>query len=155
MEIDESNLSGETKPSRKVVHMMPSGAIPVVDRKNIAFMGTLVRFDRTSSTIKRFLDDRCGHGRGVVIGTAKDTEFGSIWSMMQEVENKKTPLQNRMELLGKQLSILSFGIIGFISVIGLIQGREWLDTFTIAGLFTHCNGRAYKWISITCCSSYS
>ena len=117
LEIDESNLSGETTPSRKTTQAIMQASIPVIERKNIAFMGTLVR---------------AGHGRGLVVGTGKQTEFGSIWSMMQEVEEKKTPLQLRMDQLGKQLSLLSFGVIGVISLIGLLQGREWLDTFTIA-----------------------
>lgn len=59
---------------------------------------------------------------------------------MQEVEDKKTPLQMRMEQLGKQLSLLSFGIISVISIIGLFQGRGWMDTFTVAGsCFVHYN----------------
>jgi hypothetical protein len=50
---------------------------------------------------------RNGHGLGVVVATARGTEFGSIWGMMKDVESKKTPLQLKMEQLGKQLSLLS------------------------------------------------
>ncbi|CAO3589634.1 unnamed protein product [Absidia cylindrospora] len=86
------------------------------ERDNIAFMGTLVRN---------------GHGTGVVVATGKSTEFGHVFELMQEVEVRKTPLQVSMNELGKQLSIFSFGVIGVIVVIGLLQKRSWLEMFTI------------------------
>jgi Ca2+-transporting ATPase len=52
-----------------------------------------------------------------------------------QVEDRKTPLQLSMNELGKQLSYLSFGIIGLIVIIGLIQGLPWLEMFTIGGKF--------------------
>ncbi|CAJ0576117.1 unnamed protein product, partial [Mesorhabditis spiculigera] len=83
---------------------------------NIAFMGTLV----------------CsGRGSGLVISTATHSKFGEVLKMMQEQESPKTPLQNSMDHLGKQLSIYSFGVIGVIFVIGLVQGHNVLDMFTI------------------------
>ncbi|KIR59640.1 calcium-transporting P-type ATPase, PMR1-type [Cryptococcus bacillisporus CA1873] len=82
----------------------------------MAFMGTLVR---------------SGNGSGIVVGTGKDTEFGVIFSMMQDVEEKRTPLQLDMDDLAKQLSIFSFIVIGFIVLIGVIQKRDWLEMFTI------------------------
>ena len=53
--------------------------------------------------------------------------------MMQDVEERRTPLQNNMDELAKKLSILSFGIIGVICLIGIFQHRPWLDMFTIGG----------------------
>lgn len=50
---------------------------------------------------------RNGNGMGCVVGTGGNTEFGRIWTMMKDVEDKKTPLQLKMEQLGKHLSILS------------------------------------------------
>lgn len=85
---------------------------------------------------KRFI----GNGSGIVVGTGKDTEFGVIFSMMQDVEEKRTPLQLDMDNLAKQLSIVSFIVIGFIVLIGVIQKRDWLEMFTIGGespLYTH------------------
>ena len=52
---------------------------------------------------------------------------------MQEVEEKRTPLQLSMDELAKKLSIISFGIIGVICILGVIQHRSWLDMFTIGG----------------------
>jgi len=53
--------------------------------------------------------------------------------MMQDVEERRTPLQNSMDELAKKLSMLSFGIIGIICLIGVFQHRPWLEMFTIGG----------------------
>ena len=73
-----------------------------------------------------------GHGKGVVICTGENSEFGEIFKMMQSEEAPKTPLQKSMDTLGKQLSFYSFAIIGFIMFIGYLQGRDWLEMFTIS-----------------------
>ncbi|GJE98186.1 calcium-transporting ATPase [Phanerochaete sordida] len=130
LEIDESSLTGETTARRKdsetclaangYANGAPNGIVhePVAlaDRSCIAYMGTLVRN---------------GRGSGVVIATGTQTEFGIIFSMMQDVEEKRTPLQLSMDELAKKLSILSFGVIGVICVIGVLQSRPWLEMFTI------------------------
>ena len=59
-----------------------------------------------------------GNGVGIVVATGEKTEFGQVFLMMKEIEDKKTPLQVKMDDLGKKLSIMSFGIIGLIFVIG-------------------------------------
>ncbi|VVT45916.1 uncharacterized protein SAPINGB_P000955 [Magnusiomyces paraingens] len=139
LEIDESNLTGETEPvfkhsdaitpesvnaaagaaagSSSSYAAASSFAIPVGKRYNIAYMGTLV----------------CGgKGSGIVVGTAKETEFGAVFEMMKDVEVPKTPLQTSMDQLGKELSMISFGVIGLICLVGIIQGRSWLEMFTIS-----------------------
>lgn len=117
--VDESNLTGENVPVRKLTEpvQIKGAIIPVSDRSSIAFMGTLVRN---------------GHGSGVVIGTNEKTEFGSVFQMMSQIEKPKTPLQQAMDKLGQQLSLFSFIIIGVICLIGIIQGRSWLDMFQIS-----------------------
>ncbi|KAI0919162.1 hypothetical protein AcV5_002148 [Taiwanofungus camphoratus] len=139
LEIDESSLTGETNARRKdaepckpvSVSGMPGSAfvnghanghvaagepVALADRTCIAYMGTLVRN---------------GRGTGIVIATGTQTEFGVIFSMMQDVEEKRTPLQLSMDELAKKLSVISFGIIGVICIIGVLQQRAWLDMFTI------------------------
>ncbi|KZT27144.1 calcium-transporting P [Neolentinus lepideus HHB14362 ss-1] len=125
LEIDESSLTGETTSRRKDAEtcMHANGgaigaaeAAALAERTCIAYMGTLVKN---------------GRGSGVVIATGKDTEFGVIFSMMEDVEERRTPLQLKMDELAKQLSILSFGVIGIICVIGVLQRRPWLEMFTI------------------------
>lgn len=115
--IDESNLTGETKPAKKNADIVMGPNTSINERSNIAFMGTLVRE---------------GHGSGIVIATSKDTAFGSVFDMMSSIEKPKTPLQNAMDKLGGQLSAFSFAVIGVIGVIGLIQGRSWLDVFQVS-----------------------
>lgn len=70
LEIDESSLTGETMPRRKTHEACVGVEVPMADRACIGFMGTLVRN---------------GRGKGVVIATGKQTEFGVIFSMMQDV----------------------------------------------------------------------
>ncbi|EXJ93235.1 Ca2+-transporting ATPase [Capronia epimyces CBS 606.96] len=135
--IDESNLTGENEPVEKNATALdkaplrseqhgtpePLNAAGTVgadvrlnEQHNIAFMGTLVR---------------SGHGEGIVIATGGNTEFGTISLSLQEIEAPRTPLQQSMDLLGKQLSYMSFVVIGIIMIIGLLQGRKPLDLFTI------------------------
>lgn len=143
--IDESNLTGENEPvikfsaalhhhhhrnlqapkaispPRSPFYDAPaSGAVGadvrLNEQHNIAFMGTLVR---------------SGYGQGIVISTGARTEFGSISASLQEIESPRTPLQLSMDRLGQELSYISFGVIGLIVVIGLLQGRKLLEMFTI------------------------
>uniref|UniRef100_T1J4W7 Calcium-transporting ATPase n=1 Tax=Strigamia maritima TaxID=126957 RepID=T1J4W7_STRMM len=115
--IDESSFTGETEPAVKITNAITHGKLNgISSRKNIAFMGTLVRN---------------GNGKGIVINDAENSEFGDVFKMMQSEESPKTPLQKSMDTLGKQLSFYSFGIIGFIMFMGWLQGRPILDMFNI------------------------
>ncbi|XP_075225467.1 secretory pathway calcium atpase isoform X2 [Lycorma delicatula] len=113
--IDESSFTGETEPSTKLTApiLKTNGHTSM---KNIAFMGTLVR---------------CGNGKGIVVNTGEKSEFGEVFKLMQAEEAPKTPLQKSMDILGTQLSLYSFCIIGLIMVLGWLQGRPVLDMFTI------------------------
>lgn len=143
LSIDESNLTGENEPSVKYTNALdrlllsakshvgsrppsPSYAseatgtvgadINLNDQKNIAFMGTLVR---------------SGYGQGIVIATGVHTRFGGISASLQGIESPRTPLQLSMDRLGQELSYMSFAVIGLIMVIGVLQGRQLLEMFTI------------------------
>lgn len=122
LSIDESSLTGETEPVHKSAKHISAesysgSVIPVADRTCIAYMGTLVKE---------------GHGKGIVVGTGKNTSFGAVFEMMNNIEKPKTPLQHSMDKLGKDLSLCSFVIIGFICLIGILQGRSWLEMFQIS-----------------------
>lgn len=115
LQVDESSFTGEMEPRHKHAKALKNDSITEhVD--NVVYMGTLVR---------------SGHGKGVVIGTGANTRFGEVFKMMQSEESPKTPLQNSMDHLGTQLSFYSFGVIGVIFLIGLFQGRDILEMFTI------------------------
>ncbi|KHO00030.1 calcium-transporting ATPase type 2C member 1 [Metarhizium album ARSEF 1941] len=138
--IDASNLTGETEPvrvtaearTRKVnIHGLNHLQLPQPpalgsgghhgdsdsDTHNIAFMGTLV----TS-----------GHGRGIVFATGGSTHFGTIATSVSGTESPRSPLQLSMDELGTQLSKASFVVIGLISLIGWLQGKNLLEIFTIS-----------------------
>lgn len=123
--IDESNLTGETEPvhkstkavSRDSFNDQPNSIVPVAERTNIAYMGTLVKE---------------GNGRGIVVGTGRETSFGTVFEMMSSIEKPKTPLQLTMDKLGKDLSLVSFIVIGIICLLGILQGRSWLEMFQIS-----------------------
>lgn len=116
--VDESTLTGETDPREKI-----SGPLPDLKEDcdlaaiaNVVYMGTLV----------------CsGHATVVVIGTAADTEFGKAFEEMKDIENRRSPLQTKMDELGQKLSIFSMGIIVCIGVIGMLQGKSFLAMFNI------------------------
>uniref|UniRef100_A0A0C9RCC7 Calcium-transporting ATPase n=1 Tax=Fopius arisanus TaxID=64838 RepID=A0A0C9RCC7_9HYME len=114
--IDESSFTGETEPSRKSTSpLLKSNGH--TSKKNIAFMGTLVR---------------CGNGKGIVINTGEKSEFGEVFTMMMAEEAPKTPLQRSMDILGAQLSSYSFCIIAFIMMLGWIQKKAFLEMLTIS-----------------------
>lgn len=117
LEVDESNLTGETLPVVKHTSAIKNAHLhPIAERKNIIYMGTLVR---------------AGRGRAVVFGTGSRTEFGLVFDVMHKVEERKTPLQNSMDTLGKHLSIFSIGVIAVIVVVGILQGKGLLSMLQI------------------------
>uniref|UniRef100_A0A672MFC8 Calcium-transporting ATPase n=1 Tax=Sinocyclocheilus grahami TaxID=75366 RepID=A0A672MFC8_SINGR len=120
LSVDESSLTGETTPCTKTSTPQPAATNgDITSRSNIAFMGTLVR---------------CGKAKGIVVGTGENSEFGEVFKMMQAEEAPKTPLQKSMDLLGKQLSLYSFGIIGVIMMVGWLQGKYILDILAVAAI---------------------
>ena len=72
-----------------------------------------------------------GTVRAVVVGTGADTEFGAISASLAEIESPRTPLQLSMDRLGKELSYMSFGVIGLIILVGLYRGMAFLELFQI------------------------
>ncbi|NXA35034.1 AT2C2 ATPase, partial [Eudromia elegans] len=113
--VDESSFTGEAEPCNKTESVVPEAG-DITTLSNVVFMGTLVRY---------------GKGKGVVIGTGENSQFGEVFKMMQAEETPKTPLQKSMDRLGKQLTLFSFGIIGLIMLIGWLQGKHLLSMFTI------------------------
>ena len=118
LSVDESSLTGEQEPREKTVAALPDLAddTEISARANMVFMGTLV----------------CsGHALAVVTATALATEFGKTFQEMKDIENRRTPLQIKMDELGKKLSVFSFGIIGCIGALGMFQGKTFMSMFNI------------------------
>lgn len=118
LQIEESALTGESVPSDKNaqdLHENPKTSIG--DRSNMAFMSTLVTY---------------GRGEGVVVSTAMDTEMGKIAEALGEDVDEMTPLQKRLDELGRVLGFLAIGICVVIFGIALIQGRDLFEMFLTA-----------------------
>lgn len=117
LRVEEAALTGESVPVQKDATIRLEADIPLGDRKNTAFMGTLVNY---------------GRGRGVVVATGMHTQIGLIAEMLQSVEEEETPLQKRLDQLGKTLGWAALAICALVFLIGWLRGHELLDMFMIA-----------------------
>ncbi|HEY9121502.1 MAG TPA: cation-translocating P-type ATPase [Brevefilum sp.] len=126
LRIDEASLTGESVPVEKNAQSRLEKDIPLGDRKNTAFSGTLVNY---------------GRGKGVVVSTGMNTQLGMIATMLQQVEDEQTPLQQRLDQLGKVLGWGSLIVCGLVFVIGVVRyalqpgaanffSAEALETYT-------------------------
>lgn len=117
LQVEESALTGESVPSEKDASLILDPKIPIGDRKNLAFMSSLVTY---------------GRGVGVVVATGMNTEVGKIAGIINNEQQEKTPLEIRLNQLGKVLGKLAIGICIFIFIIGVLQGRDWIEMFLIS-----------------------
>ena len=118
LQIEESALTGESVPSTKDADDIHADSkTPIGDKTNMAFMSTLVTY---------------GRGEGVVVATAMETEIGTIAKILDEDNDELTPLQKRLEELGKVLGYLCIGICVLIFGIALLQGRNLFEMFLTA-----------------------
>ncbi len=117
LQIEESALTGESVPSAKDASLLLNHKTPLGDRDNMAYMSSLVTY---------------GRGAGVVIATGMDTEVGKIAGIINKEETVKTPLEIRLNELGKVLGKLAIGICVFIFIIGIVQGRDLTEMFLIS-----------------------
>lgn len=118
LQIEESALTGESVSSNKDASaLFHDPKTPIGDKANMAFMSTLVTY---------------GRGEGVVIATSMDTEIGKIASILESDSEEMTPLQKRLDELGRILGFLAIGICVLIFVIALIQKRDLFEMFLTA-----------------------
>jgi len=115
LRVEEASLTGESLPVQKNAAKVLEKNVPLGDRKNTSFMGTLVSY---------------GRGRGVVTSTGMHTQLGLIATMLESVETEETPLQRRLDQLGRTLSIGALILVAVVFIVALINYTE------IGGLFT-------------------
>ncbi|MBM2831470.1 MAG: cation-translocating P-type ATPase, partial [Dehalococcoidia bacterium] len=108
---DEAPLTGESVPVEKKVGAVP-GAPPLGDRRNTVYMGTAVTY---------------GRGSALVVATGMTTEFGKIAGMLQQVEDKQTPLQVNLDRIGKWLGSACLAISALVALLGILRGRPTLE----------------------------
>ena len=126
LKIEEAALTGESVPVNKLVDALnlraEGGDIPLGDRKNMCYMGSTVVY---------------GRGKAVITETGMDTEMGKIAGALAAAEEEETPLQKKLNSLGKTLSFLVLGICVFIFAFNLLMAGDFhleaiLSTFMVA-----------------------
>ncbi|ATH91367.1 calcium-translocating P-type ATPase, SERCA-type [Bacillus glycinifermentans] len=118
LEIEESALTGESLPVSKQSERFQASDVSLGDLKNMAFMGTLVTR---------------GSGIGIVIGTGMNSAMGKIADMLESAGNAATPLQRRLEELGKILIVAALLLTLLVVVAGVVRGHDLYSMF-LAGV---------------------
>jgi Ca2+-transporting ATPase len=121
LKVEEASLTGESLAVEKDAGIVLESKVPIGDRRNTVFMGTLISY---------------GRGRGVVVSTGMHTQLGLIATMLQAVEEEQTPLQKRLDDLAKILGWATLGICAIVFIVGIIRAhgsiQEIVDMFMIA-----------------------
>ena len=113
LRVDESTLTGESVPSEKGIDPVPKDA-PLAERLCVVYAGTVVSY---------------GRGKGVVFSTGQQTEFGKIASMMRAAPKVKTPLELRIERVGRLLGTIMVLVAVLVMLLGLARGSPLLEMF--------------------------
>ncbi|WP_214483550.1 calcium-translocating P-type ATPase, PMCA-type [Bacillus sp. SM2101] len=117
LKVEESALTGESLPVEKNSACLSTNNIPLSIQQNMGFMSTLSTY---------------GRGLGIVIGTGMDTEIGKIASLLREQKKSLTPLQKKLDELGKLLGFAAIIISMLVFLIGFFQERNVTEIFLIA-----------------------
>jgi Ca2+-transporting ATPase len=131
LRVEEAALTGESVPVEKSAHARLETDIPLGDRRNTAFMGTLITY---------------GRGSGVVVSTGMRTQMGLIAQMLQTLEAEPTPLQQRLDELGQQLGYATLAICAIVFALAVFKETD-LTLLTAGGGLLAYLGRFSKEIT--------
>ncbi|MNH96498.1 Calcium-transporting ATPase [compost metagenome] len=106
--VEESALTGESVPVNKATDALSSSDIPLGDQRNLGFMGTMVAR---------------GTAKAIVVQTGMKTEMGKIADLIQNTESMETPLQHRLEQLGKILIVVAIALTIMVVAAGIMHGQ--------------------------------
>jgi P-type Ca2+ transporter type 2C len=112
LSVDESTLTGESFPVVKTTDPIPGGNVPLADRTNVVYMGTLITG---------------GQGLAVVVATGRYTEIGKIQTLVGETKPPETPMEQQLEKIGTQLVIICSIVCGLVFLTGLLRGYGLLQ----------------------------
>ncbi len=107
LQADESALTGESVPVSKKIEPIPADT-PLAERKNMVFKGTALTR---------------GSGEGLVAGTGLHTELGRISSLVEEAKEERTPLEKRLDQLGRRLIGVTLGVAALVIASGIATGK--------------------------------
>ncbi len=114
---EEASLTGEAAAVRKNADTLADPLVPVADRTNMLFMGT--------SVVE-------GKGQAVVTATGMQTELGRIAGMIQTIPEEATPLQRKLDTLGRQLVVASLVLVAVVFGIEMLHGGSFMATLLVA-----------------------
>ena len=114
LKLDEASLTGESVSVGKHTAPLPAPDLGVGDRKNMVYAGTAATY---------------GRGRGVVVATGMNTEFGKIAQLLQTVRTTRTPLQENLDKTGRMLARVAFVVVAIIVALGLFRGQPFIEMF--------------------------
>ena len=117
LKAQEASLTGESLPVDKMSDIIEGEKVGIGDRSNMLFSSSLITY---------------GRGKAIVVETGMNTEVGKIADMMNSSLNTETPLQKKLNQLGKTLGIFALIICVLIFVVGLINGKEIISMFMTA-----------------------
>ena len=109
LRIQEAALTGESEPVAKQIAKLSGEDLPLGDRRNMAYMGTIVTQ---------------GRGLALTVATGMQTELGRIADLIQQSGGEQTPLQKRLDALGKTLAVIGVGIAVLIAMLGFLRGDD-------------------------------
>ena len=117
LKVDEAALTGESVPVEKDADAVLAEDASLGDRVNCAYMGTVVTY---------------GRGKGIITDIGMKTQMGNIAGMLNDVDDEETPLQKKLDSLGKVLGIVCLAVCGVIFLLGLLRGMEFFDIFMLS-----------------------
>ena len=117
LKAQESSLTGESVPVEKQAQKIDQEEVPIGDRVNMLFSSSLITY---------------GRGKAIVVETGMNTEVGKIAGMLSTGKERETPLQAKLNSLGKTLGVVSLIICAIIFAAGLLQGRDAISMFMTA-----------------------
>ncbi len=117
LRVQEAALTGESDAVEKDIATLEKADLPLGDRTNTAYMGTTVTYGRAT---------------GVVIATGMKTELGNIANLLQQGGDEQTPLQKRLDQLGKILAMVGVAVAVLVALLDIVRGTPVLDAFLVA-----------------------
>lgn len=117
LKVDESSLTGESVPVEKDAKAVLDKSTTLADRVNMVYFSTIISY---------------GTAIGIVVGTATNTEVGTIATMLEDTDSLDTPLKRKLNKVGEVLSIVGIVVAILIFIIGLLYGKDFISLLMIA-----------------------